>query len=114
VKLTNRLANFSFFHRVPIKGPALHSFVAGGSMALAVFFLSWHQERDADITSATSLDLLSTARNLVEKKIIQNHVYQQLTDSKFITKNNNDLLEWSHPPLTYQRQYLLDLEKKYQ
>lgn len=93
------------------------SIISLASTAAVIGLVSLLQEKEADITSATRLDRVREASELVEKKRLQNlWLRHQAGDSvlkSFVSANGNNLLEWEHPSLTWQQSYLQRLQQQH-
>jgi len=98
------------------KTPVACSLFGMAATAAIVGVVSVLQEREADLTSAARLGCAHEAKELVEKKIQQNlwlrREGNESTWRTMITSRGNDLLEWEHPSVTWQLNYLSQLEQQ--
>lgn len=90
----------------PVKNVLSHCLLVGTTVVLVVGITGWNQEKNADVLSATKLELEREAWQLAEKQVMQNKLHKEASGDPFITSSGNDITEVKHPPKTFQRNYL--------
>lgn len=110
LKLYNRwswaaLQKRSDFFFQPLVSRWSHLLVLFASTIAATMLIAVYQERQADMHSARQLHLKTTAIELTKKKQLQNRIEHQRGD-RFKTASGNDLLDWEHPSVEKQIEYL--------
>eukprot|EP01104_Vermistella_antarctica_P000936 TRINITY_DN11015_c0_g1_i1.p1 TRINITY_DN11015_c0_g1~~TRINITY_DN11015_c0_g1_i1.p1 ORF type:complete len:393 (-),score=39.18 TRINITY_DN11015_c0_g1_i1:286-1464(-) len=108
-----RFSNWKYLRRAAIRlphmsNPTIHLLSMVAATIATVCSVSWLQEFRADMHSARHLKCADVAEALVDKKICQNFVTNELEGGHMwnITGAGNDITMTEHCPLTVQKKYL--------